>query len=427
MSFRTRLTLVAMTTLALGLGALLVIGNVLLDRRVDDETSNLLSERATALSVALVVSDHGVHERKTVVEEVLERQSWVFSGGKVIERPAEAPAVLDAAATALKGSTRVREVGGPGETRLRAQPVRAPSGRQVGTIVIAQSTAAVHDLQKKVVLGSVVVFVLILLAGWLAIRRAISGALRPVVDMTEAVADWGTYDLDRRFGLGPPRDELTGLAATLDGLLGRIAASRRHEQRLASEVAHELRTPLARLRGTADLALRDDDHAEREAALRAVADETGRMGETIDTLLTAARQELGPMRDHVDVAAVVRELDDVEVTLPRYLPPGEGDADLLRRALAPLVDNARRHAREQVSVAVDADDAWVRVTVRDDGPGLSEELREQVFEPGVQGTNGGGAGLGLPLARRLARTCGGDVRAGGGPGGCFVLTVPRAD
>ena len=95
--------------------------------------------------------------------------------------------------------------------------------------------------------------------------------------MTRDAEDWGAHDLDRRFELGPPRDELTGLAATLDGLLARIAASRRHEQRFASEVAHELRTPIAgaaRPRRAGARARRAPTPAhEREEALRAVVDD----------------------------------------------------------------------------------------------------------------------------------------------------------
>ena len=66
------------------------------------------------------------------------------------------------------------------------------------------------------------------------------------------------------------------------------------------------------------------------------------------------------------------------------------------------------------------------MAVRDDGPGPDPELAGRVFEPGVRGADdaGGGAGLGLALARRLARSCGGDVVAGEGPGGCFVLVLP---
>jgi signal transduction histidine kinase len=68
----------------------------------------------------------------------------------------------------------------------------------------------------------------------------------------------------------------------------------------------------------------------------------------------------------------------------------------------------------------------VRLAVRDDGPGLDPELGERVFEAGVRGAGerGGGAGLGLPLSRRLARSCGGEVAACAGTGGCFVLELP---
>jgi signal transduction histidine kinase len=247
--------------------------------------------------------------------------------------------------------------------------------------------------------------------------------------MTASAEDWGAHDLDRRFGLGPPRDELTGLAATLDGLLARIAASRRHEQRFASEVAHELRTPLAGLRGRAELALAATGApagAEREDALRAVVADADRLDRTISTLLAIARQELDPSAGSVDVGAIAREYEDLHVTVPPGIPKAEGEPDVVRRALSALVDNARRHARERVSLELSAADGRVRLSVRDDGPGVDPALGERVFKPGVRGgaERGGGAGLGLPLSRRLARSCGGDVLAGAGAGGCFVLELP---
>ena len=86
--------------------------------------------------------------------------------------------------------------------------------------------------------------------------------------MTEDAASWSEHDLDRRFDLGEPYDELTRLAATLDGLLERIAASLRHEQRFTAELSHELRTPLARIerRGRAGAAPRA--HARASTAPR---------------------------------------------------------------------------------------------------------------------------------------------------------------
>jgi signal transduction histidine kinase len=90
------------------------------------------------------------------------------------------------------------------------------------------------------------------------------------------------------------------------------------------------------------------------------------------------------------------------------------------------VDNARRHARELVSLELSSGGGRVRLAVRDDGPGVDPELGDRVFEPGVRGPGerSGGAGLGLPLSRRLARSCGGDVILGSGAGGCFVLELP---
>ncbi|MCW2992231.1 MAG: integral rane sensor signal transduction histidine kinase, partial [Solirubrobacterales bacterium] len=245
MTFRTRLLLTSLTTLVVGLGALLVAGNVLLDTRVRAETANLLRARSEAQIASLTVTSTGVRVRETANDNLLDKHAWVFEGDHILERPAGASAALDAAAIALGRAGRAREIDGPDDFRMKAQPVFATrGGRPVATVVVAESTDSVETLKHEVLFGSLVIAALVLLAGGLAIRGAVGGALRPVVDMTAAAEDWGAHDLERRFGLGPVRDEVTGLAATLDGLLGRIAASRRHEQRFASEVAHELRTPL---------------------------------------------------------------------------------------------------------------------------------------------------------------------------------------
>jgi signal transduction histidine kinase len=233
MSSRSRLLLASLTTLAIGLGALLVVGNVLLAQRVRSEATGILRANAEAQLSALDVTAGGVRVRSTANDGVLDRRSWVLDGSRVLERPPGASTQLDRAATTLGRRTRAAEVTGPGDTRLRAEPIRGPGGGRV--------------------LGAVVV----------------ACALRPVAQMTADAEDWSAYDLDRRFGLGAPRDELTALAATLDGLLARIAASRRHEQRFAGDMAHELRRPLAGLQLQAELALNATGpgaDAEREAA-----------------------------------------------------------------------------------------------------------------------------------------------------------------
>jgi signal transduction histidine kinase len=149
-------------------------------------------------------------------------------------------------------------------------------------------------------------------------------------------------------------------------------------------------------------------------------------------LLAVARQEIDAASGTVDLAAVAHELDGVHVTPANRLPIAEGDPEVVRRAVAPLVDNARRHARSVVLVELSATPETVRLTVRDDGPGVDAAAVDKVFDPGYRGRTepAGGAGLGLALARRLARSCGGDITCSPGPGGCFTLELPalgRAD
>ncbi|UGS37247.1 HAMP domain-containing sensor histidine kinase [Capillimicrobium parvum] len=430
MSFRSRLLLVSLATLAVGLGALLIAGNLLLAARVNADVDDLLRARTDAQIAALRVTAAGVHVRHVANDRLLDREAWVLDGGEVVERPTGATAELDARAVALGRRGVTATADGPGDIRLHAEPVHARrSNEPVGAVVVGLSLDPFERLQGGVLIGSIVIAGLVLLAGGLAIRRAIDGALRPVVQMTDRARHWGAHDLDRRFELGEPRDELTSLAATLDGLLARIAASRRHEQHFASEVAHELRTPLAGLRGRAELALGAQGpgaDAERDEALRSVVDQVTRLDRAIDTLLAMARRDLDPALGTTDVAALAHEIEGVTVRAAPDLPLAAGDDGVIRQALAPLVDNARRHARDRVTLELGAAPGRVRVTVHDDGPGLDPALGERAFEPGARGPGepAGGAGLGLSLARRLARACGGEVTIGDGPGGCFVLELP---
>jgi signal transduction histidine kinase len=431
-SVRTRLLGVSLATLAVAVGALLVVANVLLIVGVRAQATSVLKARAEAQLAELDLGPGGaITVRQSPVDSELDRSSWVLAGDRVVERPRGASATLERDAVALGRARRTAERDASGDVRLRAEPVLdLRTSEPIGAVVVGYSMESLEHVQHEVLFGSVVFAVLALLAGGLATLRALDGALRPVAQMTEHAEDWGAHDLDRRFDLGPARDELTSLAATLDGLLARIAASRRHEQRFAGEVAHELRTPLSSLRARAELALAAEGaggDAERVEALLAIVQDTQRLDRAIDTLLAIARRELDPAVGSVDLARLAREIDDVDVVVHDPLPAAEGEPEVVRRALAPLIDNARRHARGRVTLELsDGTGGRVRLAVRDDGPGLDPTLGERAFEPGMRGAweGGDGAGLGLPLARRLAQSCGGDVVAGPGPGGCFVLELP---
>jgi two-component system, OmpR family, sensor kinase len=263
--------------------------------------------------------------------------------------------------------------------------------------------------------------------------------------MTHQAADWSEHDLDKRFALGPPRDELTELACTLDTLLDRLSTSLRHEQRLSAELSHELRTPLASIAADAQYALRHGElSAEARAGVEQILQSAERMARTLDTLIAAARAQLDPHRSTSDAAAcaraaldVARELDTRCLRLSlRADTTGVRVAverDLVERILAPLLENACRHASASVVLTVTRDRAEVSFAITDDGDGVASDELEAIFEPGhragrsATATLATGAGLGLALARRLARSAGGDVCAeASDKGGCFIVRLPAA-
>jgi signal transduction histidine kinase len=288
--------------------------------------------------------------------------------------------------------------------------------------VVTVALEPYQHTQQLVALGTFVLSLLVVAGGALLTWRAVGSALRPVAQMTEQAATWSEHDLDQRFNLGPPQDELTALAATLDALLGRLDAALRHEHRFSAEVAHELRTPLSALRAEAEYALRGD-HTERELlnALDKVLAGTDRMSRVIDTLMAGARGEASGPPGLSDAAATVRQLagPGVVVVAPADPITVGADAQLVAAALQPLLENAQRHARHEVRVEVRCGGTEAVIRVSDDGPGVAPEDAEQVFAPGFSRT--GGAGLGLSLSQRLARAAGGElVLAEGG----FELRLP---
>ena len=120
----------------------------------------------------------------------------------------------------------------------------------------------------------------------------------------------------------------------------------------------------------------------------------------------------------------------LEVTLPRQPLRVGVDADLAERILQPVIENACRYGLHSVRVGVERDRSTVLYAIEDDGPGVAQEEREQIFEPGLRGAvkargSHTGAGLGLALARRLARSVDGDVLAeANAAGGRFLVRLP---
>jgi len=437
---RTRLLAIVLCAIAIALAAATYGFNVLFAHTSKRDADTLLRTRADSERSLLSFRHGRLRVAETNDDVLADSNVWIFDRTTAIETPRARPKV-DAAAYALaRGPARFLDVGGT-DTRLYSTPVLI-GGRRVGAIVTGLSLEPYEQTRKTALTGSLALAALLLTLVGVAVYLLLRSALQPVARMTEQAAAWSDHELDRRFDLGEPHDELTRLAATLDGLLDRIAASLRHERRFSAELSHELRTPLAKLIAEAELALRRDrEPADYRSALELILRNAQQLTRIVDTLLAAAQQEGGP-RGTADSYAAAREIVDayahaacangIELTLERPEQPVRvgADEDVVERILQPVVENACRYGKANVHISIRRDGSTVTFIVEDDGPGVSPNEQEVVFEPGRRGAasraNGNGAGLGLALARRLARAAAGEVRAESTTGGRFLITLPRA-
>lgn len=284
-----------------------------------------------------------------------------------------------------------------------------------------------YTVWSSIAAGLVMVLLAAGLAAWVGRR-----ALEPVGRMARTATEWSQHDLDRRFALGPPTDEIRALGATLDTLLDRVSQVILGEQRLTAELAHELRSPLTTIRATADLvAMRPDLDDQLREDVDDILAACHEMAATMTGLLHLARTGRAHTDEQTSVSAAVAaassgpDRDRIALTEGADLVLA-APAALAARAIGPVLDNATRLA-DHVVVRAAARAGWVEIEITDDGPGVPSGIREVLFEPGRSG--GSGSGLGLSLARRVARSFGGDVTlapAVPGAGATFLVRLPAA-
>ncbi len=339
-----------------------------------------------------------------------------------------------------------------GSVKYRLRVSRPPGGSQL--MLVAIPLSGVDDSLGRLLLveGLVIVAVLLLLGGlaWVLVRAG----LRPLDRMGLTAGAIVAGDLGRRVEDDDPRTEVGRLGGALNGMLGRLedafAAREASEQRLRqflSDAAHELRTPLASVRGYAELfrmgALNDPDQAA--GALGRIEDESARMGKLVENLLVLARlDELSePVREPVDLGALAEDaVADARATAPERTIVAVledevlavGDADQLRQVLGNLLRNALVHtpADARIEVRVGALGERVRLEVRDDGPGLPPGDAARLFDRFWRAEGAGrergrdGAGLGLAIVAGIVAAHDGTVRAMDveGGGAAFVVELP---
>ena len=306
--------------------------------------------------------------------------------------------------------------------------VKLPDGRW---LVIAGRH--VHPPHGRMLLALAALAALIAAAAW-PLARSVTKRLER---LSSRVRAFGAGDLAVRADAAG-RDEIAALAAAFNESAERIECLVAGQRTLLASASHELRSPLARMRVAAELLGEASAPGARTAELRAqLARDVAQLDAAVEELLALSRLDLLGSAEYapVDVLALAAE-EAARAGVEASGAPAHvlGDARSLRHLLRNLIANAQRHAAGAgLSVSAEPLDparaeGGARIVVEDAGPGVSEADRARLFEPFARGAaaSGEGAGLGLAIARQIARRHGGDLafepRAGGGSR--FIATLP---
>jgi two-component system OmpR family sensor kinase len=333
-----------------------------------------------------------------------------------------------------------------GPWRVRLQ--RRQFGDARAWLAVASSLKDVERQQHEVVETLWVVLPLVLaVAGgggwWIATL-----ALKPIRHMARETLSMTASGNDT-LADGDRRDELGAFARAFNGLLARVRGALRAQRQFMADASHELRTPISVIRAATDVALGQPARDEREYrdALAIVGDQARRLSRLVDSMLVLARADAGGyamqqgdlyLDELIDqccrAVGVLCEERRVMLQKGRWPEmPFRGDEHLLEQLVLNVLQNAVQHTPPGGIVRVDVSlgEQQVSIAIVDSGPGIQPEDRERVFERFVRldpARTGGGAGLGLPIARWIAEAHGGTLtlEESSPKGSTFSITLPRA-
>ena len=257
------------------------------------------------------------------------------------------------------------------------------------------------------------------MAAWFLTRWLVDRSLRPVDRMRRELDEITATDLDRRVSVPSTEDALGRLGRSMNNTIERLGESVEANERFVADAAHELRSPLAGVRA----ALEVESSRSPSGLLDESVQEVDRAGRLIDDLLTLARRNgAPPKRSDVDLDDVVGQelatarsrFSDIELT--HQLEPVRviSDGDQVRRIVSNLIENGCRYGQGRVHVTLENRPSGAFLAVEDDGPGIPEEHRQQVFDRFVRldasrARSTGGSGLGLAIVKELAADLGATV------------------
>lgn len=328
-------------------------------------------------------------------------------------------------------------------------------GRVTGVAQVARATteqeASLAALRQLLIMGTILATLTAFGIGW-----AISGAaLRPINRLTlTAQAIGAERDFGRRVEHTGPQDELGRLATTFNQMLSelqvafhQIEHSLQTQRRFVADASHELRTPLTTIRGNLGLLQRDPPiiTEDREAVLSDSVEETERLMRLVQGLLTLARADTGQALK-TEPVAVQATIDDVVRQTQRMAPEHKvmadnvadlvvrAERDTLKQVLLILLDNAVKYTPVggRITVSAEGTATTVVIRVRDTGVGIPASALPNIFTRFWRADSqrtGGGAGLGLSIAKSLVEAYHGSISVDSvvGQGSVFTVTLPAYD
>ena len=439
-SLSSRVTLLvalgAAAAITLSLGLLYAV----LDRQLSDALDADLAVRGQDLVAAARAGDREALAHDPLAQ-LYDPDGTLLVGSPALNRDDQrllSPAQVRGVTGQVTATTSLRLDGAQAPVPVRLLSQRVTPGGMVLTVGVSQQPveAARDRLLLVLLLVGPVLAALLAWAGRLVVRAA----LRPVDALTREAVTISSLDSDRRLPTPAGDDEIARLARALDGMLTRLRSAFARERAFVDDASHELRTPIAVLRGELELALAaTGDPAEVERSLRAALGEAERLSELAEDLLLLARQQAGGIvvnREPVDLLDLAaEEAGRLQRVLGlRIDVSGDpvvvlADPQRLRQVLANLVRNSAAAGAATVRIGVGAAPDTVMVEVADDGPGFPPGIIDQAFDRFVRGDEArtraaAGAGLGLAIVRGVAAAHGGSVAArNGGPLGGAAVTV----
>ncbi|SFL57202.1 sensor histidine kinase [Geodermatophilus ruber] len=436
-SLRARLTLVVTLGAAAAVGLALALLYITLDRQLATTLDRDLTARGNDLAAAVAAGGADAVARDPLA------QLYAADGALLAGSPSLGERRLLAAGEVRHLDTDRLETrilparGGAAEVvaRVLSQPLDDARVLSVG-VSVEPLRQARQGLLQVLLLAAPLLLAAVAGAGWLVIRAA----LQPVDVLTREVASIVSFDAERTLPTVPGDDEVARLAATLDAMLVRLRVAFERERAFVDDASHELRTPVAVLRGELELALlAADDPGERERALLTALDEAERLSRLAEDLLLLARERAGSLilrEEPIDLldlvaseAARLRPALGLRIRVSGDPVVVVGDDVRLRQVLVNLVQNSAAAGATTVRLHTTAGPGAVALEVADDGPGLPPEVLHAAFERFVRGERsrtgrGAGAGLGLSIVRAVVTAHGGTVEArNDGPLGGAAVTV----